>query len=155
MGNHFAPPQCNTCRKGVSLKRNDLPVNLLFLGFFGWFIDLSVPAKIAVIAGTVVFLIAVCCGCCCYCCCRSRRSANQGPIIIAPGVGTSAVMTTNANTRVPMRPLVEEEWAPTSSQVLRIVSPNAALSPHYTQPNLFSPFLCDELTVKSTIYRLK
>ncbi|KAM7432359.1 hypothetical protein ABFA07_017191 [Porites harrisoni] len=87
----------------------DLPISTDDCGFFGWFIDLSLPAKIAVIAGTVVFLIAVCCGCCCYCCCRRRRSANQGPIIIAPGVGTSAVMTTNANTRVPMRPLVEEE----------------------------------------------
>ena len=105
--NNCSFPQCSTCKKGVSLKRNDQ--NLLFLGFFGWFIDLSLPAKIAVIAGTVVFLIAVCCGCCCYLCCCRRRSANQGPIIIAPGVGTSAVMATNANTRVPMRPLVEEE----------------------------------------------
>lgn len=93
----------------VTVVDGDLPISTDDCGFFGWFIDLSVPAKIAVIAGTVVFLIAVCCGCCCYCCCRRRRSANQGPIIIAPGVGASAVMTTNANTRVPMRPLVEEE----------------------------------------------
>ena len=40
------------------------------------------------------------------------------------------------------------------SQVLNIVSPNAALSPHYTAKP-FSLFYCDELTVKTTIYRLK
>jgi len=85
----------------------DLPISTDECGIFAWWYELALPAKIAVIAGPILFILIVTCCCCCFCCgcCKSKRS-NQGTVIIAPG--PSAAIATSTKSTVPMRPLVEE-----------------------------------------------
>lgn len=78
--------------------------NFSSLGIFGWWFDLSGVLKAAVILGPIIFLAIIITFCCC---CKSRPS-NRG-VVIATRVAP-AVMATNVNRTVQMRPPVEQAW---------------------------------------------
>ncbi|XP_068685457.1 uncharacterized protein [Montipora foliosa] len=87
----------------VPVLDGDLPISTDDCGIFGWWFDLSGVLKAAVILGPIIFLAIMLL---LFCRCCKSRPTNRGVVIVTPMA--PAVMATNVNTTVQMRPPVEQ-----------------------------------------------